>query len=176
MFNLVFGDVFSRFELSSINLLKFLGSIFINFEELGGDMSGTRSHRLEMWFEIIEIVSSNPLNLLFGMGFHGEVLDILGVSFRAPHNGFVTIYYRLGIVGIVLFLNVLLSLFLIIKHQFKSQKDIYTSLNVLLYGAFIGDILTGTIIDSPFTLYIFIALTSILIAYNHFNEKMAYST
>lgn len=172
IYMLIFGSENTRFDLSPTNMYKFLSSIFYNVDNLGGGINGTRSHRIEMWLEIIKIVSSNPLTFLFGMGFKGEILDVLNVSFRAPHNGFISLFYRIGVIGLTFYLSFLFYLLRILREQFNSNKNNkIAALNVILFGTFIGDILTGTILDSPFTQLIFILSISANMALIIKNEK-----
>jgi len=163
LFNIFFQDQFTRFDLSSYNLVQFLLSIFDSSISLG-DTSGTRSHRLEMWRDIIRSVFDSPGTAIFGYGFEGNVLDILGVKFRAPHNGFVTILYRMGLIGLVLYISFLNGIFKHVKTSVNYLPSKYKSLVAIIFGSFLGDTLTGTMIDSPFTYTIvLISISSIFI-------------
>ena len=101
-----FNDL--RFDISFHNLYLFINSIFSTSaaDELG--VAGTRSHRLDMWVEVIKI-SSNNLIFIFGDGFQQDVGDKIGIQFRAVHNGFITIFYQNGIIGLGIFLYFLFT-------------------------------------------------------------------
>ncbi len=151
-----------RFDITASNILKFFYSIFSSKVDLTGGfggLSGTRDHRLDMWGKIIDNVFSSFKTSFFGFGFKGEVLDILNLSFRAPHNGFITILYRGGLVGLVIYLlfiqKLIFSFFSKIKFQKHSLQSKSSLFALLLIGAFVGDAFTGTIIDSPFTSFLF---------------------
>lgn len=59
--------------------------------------AGSKAHRLAMWDQIVEeTLREDPW---FGQGFGGPLVD---VGFRNPHNGFVNIFGRTGVVGFAL--------------------------------------------------------------------------
>jgi hypothetical protein len=147
-----------RFVLTSGNLIKFFLSITGGGGELG--LGGTRQHRLEMWAEIVRMVFSGPASMLFGFGYKGEVGDALGISFRAPHNGFLTILFRGGIIGLGLFLTFLYQVFMMLRrairtHGASEEARRAATVGLVVLGSLIGDSLTGTILDSPFTSWLF---------------------
>lgn len=161
----VSGDL--RFEVNPENIFLFISSIWSGdaAELLGA--SGTRSHRIEMWIGILQIVASDINSILFGFGFQGNPADAIGVSFRAPHNGLVTVVYQSGVVGVILFLLFLYGIASETWRGARSERprlDMERLVLAAIVGAFIGDLLTGTIIDSPFTYFIFLVHAAILIS------------
>lgn len=155
---LLFNAEGGRFLVTSGNLMKFFSSVIGGGVELG--LGGTREHRLEMWAEIIRMVSSTPLTFLFGLGYAGEIGEALDISFRAPHNGFLTILFRGGIIGLALFGCFLFSLYDTLRRTLRStsasaEAKREATIGLLVLGALIGDTLTGTILDSPFTSWLF---------------------
>lgn len=171
-----------RYEISAEFLFNFVGSIFSSDVDLGGDAIGTRNHRLEMWYDIIQYNLSSWERFLFGNGFSGEVGDVLGISFRSPHNGFITIFYRMGILGVLLFILILVTIFKILTNKKINKKTLRYSLSekasifgLINLGAFLGDMLTGTIIDSPFTQFLFV-FSITLCASLVLDKKNEYST
>ncbi|MBR0703705.1 O-antigen ligase family protein [Bradyrhizobium diazoefficiens] len=67
------------------------------------------------WFQrVVEMVNRNPLTSLFGLGY-GEPLTPFegpdGDIVREPHNSFLSVYGRLGLVGFVLFLSIQIQIY-----------------------------------------------------------------
>lgn len=170
--NYFFDTSLFRFELDYKNILNFFYSIFSSNADVSGDLSGTRNHRLEMWTDLIEIMFSNFKSLFFGIGYDGEVLDLLGVDFRAPHNGFITIFVRGGLIGLLIYLLFLTFTFFRLKSKivFSSIFENYFFLGGLVFFAFIGDALTGTILDSPFTIFLVYFHLALVMAISELNK------
>ncbi len=154
--NFLFDASNFRFDLDTKNILNFFYSIVNSNADIGAGLSGTRDHRIDMWKELFEYVSSNISTIIFGIGYKGEVLDILGVDFRAPHNGFVTIFVRGGLAGLFFYTFFLITIFYKIKEKGIETNATFQSklIAMIVFLSFIGDALTGTIIDSPFTSFI----------------------
>jgi O-antigen ligase len=92
----------------------------IVLEQLGtfggkeGPGAGSFQHRLVAWPAVIEEVLSEPLGPLFGVGLGPDLFmefalgpDIL---VRKPHNDFLEIWARLGVVGLIPWLCILVIL------------------------------------------------------------------
>lgn len=163
------GSRQGRFVVSPGNILKFLLSIVSSDVTLDGGVSGTRSHRLEMWKDIIHLVFSAVDTAAFGFGFAGDVGDVLGISFRAPHNGFITILYRGGVVGLALFLGILFALFSFLRQALRAAKarsevQRHAVVGLVILGAMVGESLAGTMLDSPFTSMLFYTQMGVLLA------------
>jgi hypothetical protein len=162
LFQIMFGGQFGRFLVTPGNIVDFLLSIVGMETELAGGVGGTRAHRLDMWRQITSLVYASLPSSLFGFGYGGEVGEAVGISFRAPHNGFVTILYRSGTIGVVLYTGLLLSLFRYFARALR-QAGVRTpvgwhaSIGLIILGAMVGDALAGTILDSPFTSMMFYA-------------------
>ncbi|MET4290131.1 O-antigen ligase [Bradyrhizobium sp. LB8.2] len=67
------------------------------------------------WFErVLEMVNRDPITSLFGLGY-GEALTPFegpdGDIVREPHNSFLSVYGRLGLVGFVLFLSIQIRIY-----------------------------------------------------------------
>jgi hypothetical protein len=77
-------------------------------------MAGSRDLRLMWWRRIINENLASTQRTWVGRGFSGTlVTDDLGTGFmvRHPHNVYITIFARLGIVGSLCFIGYLLMLF-----------------------------------------------------------------
>ena len=170
-FEFLTGSQSGRFLVTPENMLKFFYSIFTSDVTIGGGAVGTREHRLEMWTAIVKLVFSSIKTALFGFGYAGEVGDALNVPFRAPHNGFVTILYRSGVIGLTLFVGLLLSIFGIFARAVRSGTAESpwrwpAALCLIAIGSLVGDALAGTILDSPFTsmmFYVHVAVVAVLV-------------
>lgn len=171
IFRVFFGGRGGRFDVTLENLLGFFTSIFSSDVSVSGSaanagLAGTRNHRLVLWAEALERVFSNPLHVAFGVGYHDNVAQ--SVTFRAVHNGYITVFYRNGLVG----LGVLGYAFLKMLNGFRLKFQSYSDrlvvkaglLGVIALAGVLGDALTGTIIDSPFTSFIGYAAIAVSIA------------
>lgn len=166
-----FSAIELRFDLNPYSFGQFILSIFINDVDISGTGTGnslsTRTHRIEMWLDIINYNFRSLGSFLFGNGFSGEVGDVLGISFRVPHNGFITVFYRTGIIGLIIFIALLISL--ITKFFRYTPNDNFSNsariFGLTLIGSFLGDCFTGTILDSPFTLFVFLCNLSLTMAF-----------
>jgi hypothetical protein len=167
-FQLLFGSHQGRFLVTPGNLLRFIYSIVSGNVALEGGGGGTRNHRLEMWTEITRLVFSSVDTAVFGFGFGGEVGDVLGITFRAPHNGFITLLFRGGLIGLLLFVAILVVLFRYFGKVLRtspegSERRRHAAMGLILVGAMVGEAMAGTILDSPFTSMLFYTHVAVLL-------------
>jgi O-antigen ligase len=128
--------------------LDLFSSIFSNSENVV--RAGTKRHRLEMWNEIIDnTLKEDPA---LGQGVKGPLID---VAFKHPHNSFITIFGRFGIVGLFLALTIY---FVMPAHNMMvltRTNDPNLQQIMLLYlcfvPAFMGAVLFGPTLESPFS-------------------------
>ena len=158
-----------RFEINKENIIGFVKTIWssdVEFNE--GGAIGSRNHRIEMWLEVVKETSKSTSGILFGDGFSGKIVDneFAGI----PHNGFITIFKRTGLVGIFLFSFLLLKIFESIKPLKLISLKKYLFLN-LIFFAFILEMMTGTVIDSPFTAIIIYMLFAYGISLGRMNKN-----
>jgi len=112
--------------------------------------AGTIEHRLEMWKEIIE----NTLNEgpVLGQGVKGPLVD---AAFRNPHNSFITIFGRFGIVGLLLAITIYFAMpvhNMIVMTRISDTKLQQAMLLYLCFvPAFMGAALFGPTLVSPFS-------------------------
>ncbi len=62
--------------------------------------------RLGWWSNIFEQLMSSPANLFFGLGYGVVLTDhagLLGVTTREPHNSYISVVARIGLVGLLAF-------------------------------------------------------------------------
>lgn len=64
--------------------------------------------RLGWWENIYEKVTDSPENFLFGLGYGFPLIDFKGPAgqiVREPHNSYVSIFARIGLLGLLLFIS-----------------------------------------------------------------------
>lgn len=69
--------------------------------------------RLEWWNNIINRMTADPFSMLLGLGYGEPLTDFYGSSgaaVREPHNSYITVFARTGIIGAVCWALVMLSL------------------------------------------------------------------
>ena len=92
--------------------------------------AGSFQHRLTAWPMVIQQVLSNPFGPIVGLGlgldlFQGFTVGP-GVLVRKPHNDFLEIWARLGIVGFIPWLGILFMAFKIsLKGAIKDTKNLW---------------------------------------------------
>jgi O-antigen ligase len=67
--------------------------------------AGGVTHRVDWWTGIVDQLTAGPVNFLFGLGYGHPLTDHLwyGVApLREPHNSYLSIFARIGLVGFVL--------------------------------------------------------------------------
>ena len=134
------------FLASGIELPGRLGRTF-SFEFLashvqaiwGGGGAATRDAargvdlRLAWWLGIHEALAESPRSWFLGLGYGQPLTPFRGLSddvVREPHNSYVSIYGRLGVAGITLFLVFLATIAtaaarLILRARRRGDRDLY---------------------------------------------------
>lgn len=131
----------------------------------------------------IEVIKAHPIaGIGFGMQIYGNpnLVDLeklnshLPAEYRqeriitAPHNTILDITVRTGIVGLVLFLNILLASFLLLWKTFKMTKNQYfRSWAICLFACFISYLIPALFADTTFgarviVFYTMLAMIAIL--------------
>lgn len=117
---------------------------------------GTRVQRTLWWAEILNESLSSIKIFLFGKGFGIELVDFslaYAVKIREPHNGFLSIFARSGIIGLSLFiwLHVVLVKNWLSAYKLAVSNNYVSEKNYLLYlGTYIILIFSAAIADSMF--------------------------
>lgn len=110
-----------EFELN--DLTKVVTEIF---KESDSGLSSGHSERIEWWAEIHHRMSGHPIRQLVGVGYGMPLIDFKnqhGVVVREPHNDLISMYARLGLVGITV--HLLLHgyiLFTLIRSIFRQRR------------------------------------------------------
>ena len=103
-----------------VNFWNFISSTFLTKNLF------TMNLRAKIWSAVLNLVSSNPLDLILGLG-HGTGSTLLrsSISFlpiKSAHNGLMEILLRYGILGLLIYISLLgLIVFAFIKHLKKKN-------------------------------------------------------
>ena len=140
-------------------IVEHLMTILPNYIPQNPDLlpaTGTRAQRLIWWTEILNDGLSSIKIFLFGKGYGITLTDFgigYGVTVREPHNGFLSIFARSGIIGLSLFfwLHVVLIKNWFSAYKFAVSNNCVSEQNYLLHlGTYIILIFTAAIADSMF--------------------------
>ncbi len=144
------GDYSPQYFLASI---KSIFNPFANMEEYGTSLLGSRQHRIIMALQAYFTLISKPSYFLFGMPFD---LNYTGTSFNDPHNSYVSLFARGGIITLLTFLY---SIIVFLKSlKIKSQLLILNKINsfsfsFILFSIFyigLHPVLTSPMTGIPF--------------------------
>lgn len=141
-----------------ISLFSFPGLSSLKNEILLQDRSG--QIRVSIWSETIRFLKDNPI---FGAGlasysekiipYHTTLNDEGIEIFHHPHNIFLTMYVNLGLLGLISFVLIIVSLFLIPYSLFKNKHNMehgtWNSLPIYLTTSLIIILIMG-LVDSPY--------------------------
>lgn len=151
--------------VSATNILEDFGSIF-NYNK-----AGTASFRMLWWKAIINDSLQSPKLLFFGRGFgpslafasYLEVGNVtrkdeeIGGLAKSPHSILITIFGRMGILGLFLWLGISYTFFSYMFKGIKVSKMLsnYKIHNILIWIAgfilmIIGTSIFGVLLESPF--------------------------
>ena len=90
-------------------------------EQIKGAAGGV-GQRLEWWQNILDQLFENSQNLIFGLGYGFPLIDFkanFGEVVREPHNSYLSIFGRIGLLGLLLFFT---GHFLLVRSWWKSFK------------------------------------------------------
>jgi hypothetical protein len=114
------------------------------------DREGTKDHRLRMWTEIIE--NTIEKNVLVGQGFSHLLLM---ESFRNPHNSFITIFGRAGLIGLAIALPLYFGFSLKLAIQLAAKPERSFQPRLLLYLCFAPAFFSGSLfaptLEAPYS-------------------------
>jgi len=153
-------------------------SFFIHhFEAIGGisqtDEPGLAAAasgvplRLEWWTNILEQLTADPVALLTGLGYGLPLTNYVagndirpgGVLVREPHNSFLSVLARLGMIGAILWIWLHLELFKLCRqvfgyyHRLRDKEWINRLLIMLAYVVLIlAEIIGEDALEKPFNI------------------------
>jgi hypothetical protein len=125
------------------------------------DAQGTERARQLVWDGVIEWVGQSTTRTIVGGGFGNDFLAESGTlaylegttyeNVRSPHNWFVGIYARLGLVGLALSILVCLQLVVIILKNRKllAQEPLLATSGLIIF-AFLPVATLGVVMEAPF--------------------------
>ena len=122
---------------------------------------GTANAREETWTNVIDWTLAQPGRTLVGAGFGPDFIKESGSSavlegtryenVRSPHNWFVSVFARLGLVGMILASAVVLQLlWLIWRHRSAIADDDLLTVCATVVVAIVPVAAVGVILESPF--------------------------
>ena len=122
---------------------------------------GTANAREETWTNVVDWTLASPGRTLVGTGFGPDFIKESGSSavlegtryenVRSPHNWFVGVFARLGMVGVVLAAAVVLQLlWLVWRHRRTIADDDVLAIAATVVVAIIPVATVGVILESPF--------------------------
>lgn len=118
--------------------------------DFGTAFVGSRTHRMEMAYEIIQEVMKSSSTTLFGLGVSEPLVE---TSFRNPHNGYVTILGRSGMIGLAALVWLVIYTAIMVRSWGKRSESMLEDRDrafcwaVLLSGIWM--IGFTTLLDSP---------------------------
>ena len=126
----------SIFEFLSNHIMSSMpGYALENENEIFISTNATVAWRLNEWLNVLEKVQSNIYTLLLGLDFGVPLTNFYnsqGIITREPHNLYITILARGGIIGSFLFfvlhVKILKILFSLIRENYNSNKKQINSL------------------------------------------------
>lgn len=122
---------------------------------------GTENARRLVWSQVVAWTNETPSRQLFGSGFGNDFLTQSGtISFlegttydnvRSPHNYFVGIYARMGLVGLLLAGGVVLSLLITIFLRLRLiASDGVLAMATMIVVAVLPVASLGVVLEAPF--------------------------
>ncbi|MEU9865554.1 O-antigen ligase family protein [Streptomyces sp. NPDC047971] len=141
--------------------------------EVVQNAQGTTRARLFAWERVVTYTLDDPTRTAVGVGFGPDFLQKSdgdlpigrGMGVRSPHNYLITVFARLGVVGLVLIVSILAGLLAItIRTVRTGPPDELTALCVLLVVSLLIVALLGVILESPFGAAPFFWAAGILLA------------
>ncbi|MFE5484029.1 O-antigen ligase family protein [Streptomyces sp. NPDC056527] len=142
---------------------------------------GTTRARLFAWERVVTYTLDEPSRTAVGVGFGPDFLQESdgdlhigrGMGVRSPHNYLLTVFARLGVVGLVLVLSILTSLMAItIRTVRHGPPDELTAVCLLLVISLLIVALLGVILESPFGAAPFFWAAGILLAQNRSRRSL----
>lgn len=124
---------FLSFKINEIDFFSFfkthLLSLFINYELNNADIfftstQSTVSWRIDAWMTTITNVTKSYSSFLFGLPFGVPLTDFynsLGMLTREPHNLYITIFARTGLIGSILYIVFHIKIFKILYMTYKKS-------------------------------------------------------
>jgi O-antigen ligase len=122
---------------------------------------GTQRARELTWSTVVDWTNEEPVRQIIGSGFGNDFLAESGTkaflegttytNVRSPHNWFVGIYARMGTIGLVLTLGVIVQVAWIVwTNRRRIGEEPLLSMAVLIMVAILPVATLGVVLESPF--------------------------
>jgi hypothetical protein len=122
---------------------------------------GTQRARELTWSTVIDWTNADPARQLVGSGFGNDFLAESGTkaflegttytNVRSPHNWFVGIYARMGVIGLTFALAVVLQAALLIwRNRRRIGSDSLLSLSAVVVASILPVASLGVVLEAPF--------------------------
>jgi hypothetical protein len=122
---------------------------------------GTQRARELTWAKVTDWTEENGARQLFGGGFGNDFLEQSGslaylegttyTNVRSPHNWFIGIYARMGLVGVILISVVLTQLLaIVVKNRSRIGQDSLLLVATLSVAAILPVATLGVVLEAPF--------------------------
>lgn len=130
----------------SIALMRKTEGIDFDFIKSRYSFSDAESSRFDVWKTYMENLEQ-PKEVLFGNGLNRNLrLTVNGLD-KTSHNTYIYIYYNLGIIGLVVFMLIPLSLLIILAKQYSISKSNYKTYAIAISFS-IGILIEAFTIDT----------------------------
>jgi O-antigen ligase len=145
-------------SLVILALLYYIGlpEVFERRFSVIAEADSTGAGRVRSWLQLGDFFHVSAINTIFGVGFmqfkFSSAIDIFHSN--AGHNNFLNAYVESGIIGLLLFLNIVIAVFA----RLKKYKD-SSPLNLSMFAIWIGLVITCISVE---TLSVNFALTSFM--------------
>ena len=190
----IMGILFQNNNFTVINRLNFIyNHILSSFPGFETDekffltTSDTAKWRLYFLKKVLADTLSSPITFLFGKGFGIALTDfnVQGILVRDPHNMYLSILARTGIIGLIIFMIFHIKIFFIFiknlknlsfKNLFEQKKIILLLFIFYIYYLFPGG-LTAAYLSSTYIssiVYLFIGI-NLGIYFKNLNENSSNS-
>ncbi len=131
----------------------FINSTLISvFEDLNIPNNSTFTGRTEIWSDILSALESNPLYLIFGLGY--KVTPDINAFFEYPvqsaHSAYLQVFLEGGIIGLICYASMLIYTFYCCIRLMKKGKVEYgyvfiiALLTLILHGVAESTVIFGT--------------------------------
>ncbi len=85
---------------------------------IGTFMGKSTATRMRLWSYFWNIISENPLNMIFGYGTHSELREVFGYGL---HNIYIGIWYDVGLIGLLIFVFFII---MTLREAFNEQGEV----------------------------------------------------
>ncbi|MCD8195200.1 MAG: O-antigen ligase family protein [Coprobacillus sp.] len=136
-------------------ILTSQGHTFINnalmslFNEIDIGSNSTLTGRTAIWDNLYSVLESNPLYLIFGLGYRGtqSVTPFFGYKFESAHNAFLQVMVDSGLVGLALYVSMLIYTFYCCIRLMKRGKVEYgLTFIVMILALMLDGVVESTVI------------------------------